>query len=302
MKQPIAFSDGKMVSADQLVVQPQDLGFMWGVTVAEQLRTFHGKLFQLDSHIERLRGSLQIIGVSGVNPDDLVDSVREVVTHNYLLLNPGEDLGVTIFVTPGLSSTYAPNVERTPHVGVHTYPLPFSLWADKYETGQHCEVVNVPQVSEACWPRHLKSRSRMHYYLADREARAIAPMARAILLDEMGNVNEASTANVVVYFEDEGLVSPPRESILPGISLEFVAKLAKKLDCSFSCRPIAAGEFDRADEILLTSTPFCLLPVSRIGERTLTQRDCFRWLMKAWSNEVGFDIIQQARQTRSSSE
>lgn len=295
MTEPIAYSNGQFVPASQLLVQPQDMGFMWGVTVAEQLRTFRGQLFEPDLHEDRLVEGLHIVGIDSIDVAQLFEAAGEVVTNNFALLPEGHDLGVTIYCTPGLSPTYSPDGSRSPNVGVHSYPLPFSLWAEKYDVGQQCEVVSVPQVDAACWPRHLKCRSRMHYYLADREARKANAAARAILLDSDGNVNEASTANVLVYFDDEGLVSPPKDAILAGISLEVVEKIAHELDCSLSFRTIHADELQRADEILLTSTPFCVLPVSRLGGREILQRDCYRWLMRAWSKRVNMDIQDQAR-------
>ena len=294
MSKEIAFHNGEFISADQLVVRPQDMGFMLGVTVAEQMRTFNGKLFEVEPHIKRLQRSLEIVGVADVDTVKLVDAAQQVVEHNYGLLAPNSDLGLTVFVTPGLYPTYAPDGERHPNIGVHSYPLPFSLWAEKYDSGQACEIVSVTQISSTSWPRGLKCRSRMHYHLADREAKQQSPGASAILLDELGNINETPTANVLAYFENEGLVSPPLESILPGISLRYVERLAKTLGSKFTYRPISVEEFLQADEILLASTPFCLLPVSQLGDKTLHQRDCFHWLLKAWSKDVNLDIRSQA--------
>ena len=48
----------------QLAVPVYDAGFVQGVTVAEQLRTFGGRLFRLPQHLERLQHSLEIVGVS----------------------------------------------------------------------------------------------------------------------------------------------------------------------------------------------------------------------------------------------
>ena len=267
---------------------------MLGVTVAEQLRTFGGEIFLIDDHFARLKKSLATVGVDEVDLAALHSATHEIVEHNLRLIPRGSDLGVTVFVTPGLYPTYSPNGETGPSVGIHSYPLPFSLWAAKYASGQHCEPVSVPQVSSDCWPRHLKSRSRMHYYLADREARQIHPEARAILADERGNLNEASTANVVAIFADEGIVSPPRETILPGISLGFVEQLCSELDIEFVWRPIAMHELADADELLLTSTPYSLLPVSRFAQREFDGRDHFERLIDAWSRHVGLDMVEQA--------
>lgn len=293
MNQPIAFRDGQFVPQHDLLIRPQDLGFMWGATVAEQLRTFGGRLFRPEQHLDRLSKSLRAIGMD-VPVDSLLEPAREVIRVNSQQLSPDGDLGLTIFVTPGISPTYATDLDGGPTVGIHSYPLPFQLWTKKYDTGQACEISHIEQIPTSCWPRHLKSRSRMHYYLADQEVVQRAPDARAILLDGEGRVNEASTANVVAYFQTEGFVSPPLDAILPGISLRYVESLALKQEQPFTYRHLSADELQTADELLLTSTPFCVLPVSRLGTCTYRQRDQFENILAWWSQAVGVDIRKQA--------
>ena len=84
---PIAYRNGEFVSLDKLTAPPQDLGFMWGVTVAEQLRTFRGELFQLAEHLNRLRTSLQIVGVD-VDITAIEDAAKQIVKHNYATTIP----------------------------------------------------------------------------------------------------------------------------------------------------------------------------------------------------------------------
>jgi len=193
-------------------------------------------------------------------------------------------------------------------VCMHTYPLPFRLWAEKYRTGQTLVITGIIQVPGRCWPPGLKCRSRMHYYLADRQAAAVEPGARALLLDEQGLVSEASTANLLAYFPGEGLVSPPAEKVLRGISLAVVGELAHRLGIGFVQRPLRPEELARAHEVLLSSTPLCLLPVTRLGAvagegpaaegpRAIGDSrpgPVFRRLIEAWSETVGVDIIGQA--------
>jgi branched-subunit amino acid aminotransferase/4-amino-4-deoxychorismate lyase len=139
----------------------------------------------------------------------------------------------------------------------------------------------------------------MHYYLADHKADAARPGARAILLDEDGFVAEATTANVLIHREGEGLVSPPPEHILPGVSLGVVRELAANLDMPFVMRPVTVDDLRTADEAMLTSTSVCLLPVIEcdglpIGTGKPSPRYC--QLLKAWSESVGVDIAAQARE------
>ena len=94
----------------------------------------------------------------------------------------------------------------------------------------------VRQVPGDCWPSELKCRSRMHYYLADREAAAIEPGPRALLLDHEGFVAEASTANALAYRAGEGLLSPPLGKVLRGISMGVVVELTERLGIPFRQR------------------------------------------------------------------
>src|SRR5262245_52231091 len=97
MPEPIAYLNGRRIPASQIAIAVTDAGFVQGVTVAEQLRTFRGELFRLDLHLARLRRSLQIVGVDpGLSDADLRRIAGEVAAHNHRLLDPADDLGLTI--------------------------------------------------------------------------------------------------------------------------------------------------------------------------------------------------------------
>jgi branched-subunit amino acid aminotransferase/4-amino-4-deoxychorismate lyase len=298
MDQPQAYLNGQWIPAAAATVPVGDAGFVLGATVAEQLRTFGGRLFHLDDHLTRLGHSLRIVGVDpGMARDELAAVAEQLVACNHRLLAPGDDLGLSIFVTPGDYPAYSPPGPARPTVCLHTYPLPFRLWAAKYREGQALVTTDVEQVSPRSWPASLKCRSRMHYCLADKQAAAIDPQARALLLDAQGFVTEASTANLVIYNAAEGLVSPPGGKILHGISLSAAAEFARRLGIAAGERELATDDVAAAEEAMLASTPLCLLPVTRLGGRPIGDGKpgpVFRRLLSAWSEAVGIDIAAQA--------
>ena len=318
MDEPLAFLNGQWIPASKAAVSVADAGFVQGTTVAEQLRTFAGKLFRLQDHLARLARSLEIIGVDLVMTwDELAVIAEELAARNHALLPPGDDLGLSIVVTPGVYPTFAPPgqsgvkvdspifadakigtvPQSGPTVCLHTYRLPFHFWARKYREGQRLVTTDVEQVSQQCWPPALKCRSRMHYYLADRQAAAIDPQARAVLLDAQGFVTEASTANVLIYRGPKGLISPPLPTILRGISLSVVAELARRLGIPFAERNLTIDEVASADEVLLTSTTVCILPVTQLNNHPIGSGQpgkAFWDLMAAWSKMVALDIVAQA--------
>jgi branched-subunit amino acid aminotransferase/4-amino-4-deoxychorismate lyase len=249
--------------------------------------------------LARLEQSLRIAGIGlQRSRSELAAIAEELVLRNHPLLTPGSDLGLSVFVTPGPYATYAGSGPAEPTVCLHTYPLPFGLWAQKYRTGQALVTTDVQQVPAACWAPALKCRSRMHFYLADRKAGRTEGGARALLLDRDGFVTEASTANVLVYTRGEGLLTPPRDAVLSGISLAVIAGLAREVGIPLSHRKLLPAEVAGAEEVLLTSTPWCLLPVTRFNGRPVGEGvpgPVFARLLGAWSAAVGVDIAGQAR-------
>lgn len=296
---PVAYLGGRWLSAEQAAIPLNDAGFVLGTTVTERLRTFHGKLFRPANHLVRLEHSLRIVGVEPLESSaELAECAAELVAHNFALLPEGADLGLAILVTPGAFSHTGSNDERRPLVCLHSDPLPFANWADHYESGVALVTTDVMQVPAACWPPELKCRSRMHYYLADRAAEKRSPGAKALLLNERGEVAETSIANVIAVRPDEGFVTPPKVDVLPGITLAAVEELSAHLGMPFRYRTLTLDDLLTAEEVMVTSTPWCILPVKSLNGQPIGKKapgPVYKKLLAAFDREVGLDIAAQAR-------
>jgi branched-subunit amino acid aminotransferase/4-amino-4-deoxychorismate lyase len=293
MDAPWAYRNGEWIESAALCVAVDDVGFLLGATVTERFRTFRGEVFRLDEHLARMRHSLEIVSLAaGEIVAELGRAVPEFVRRNQSHLAADDDWSIVAFVTPG------PMDAAQPTVCVHGHRLPFGRWAAQYEDGLAVVVSDVRQVPENCWPPELKCRSRMHYYLADRRAAASQAGARAILLDQEGYIGEATTANVVIYRVGEGLLSPPADHILAGVSLGVMRELSAAIGVPFVMRRLSVDELQSADEAMLTSTSICLLPIVTCDGRPIgTARPgaIYRRLLAAWNELVGLDVAEQAR-------
>ncbi len=296
-----AWLSGRLIPRAEFVIPVGDAGFVLGATVTEQLRTFQGRLFLPEPHARRLADSLSVVGLNPAQPlEAIMAAAEQVATHNHGLLparDPVDDLGLVIFVTPGDQASQHDGEPGTPRVGIHTFPLAFKMWARDYERGVALRTTSIRQVPNDCWPLAAKVRSRLHYFLADREAATAEPGARAVLAHHDGRISETSTANIAIV-TGEGIVSPPAGDALPGVSLAFARTLAAKLGIPWQDRSLVAGDLVSALEILLTSTPNCILPATRFNGRPVGEGQpgpVFRRLLAAWSEAVGIDIAAQAR-------
>lgn len=304
----LAWLDGRCVPRAELTVPVGDAGFVLGATVTEQLRTFHGRPFLVEEHLARLGESASIVGIELPMPvADVAAAAAHVAAHNHARAAagttlPGPDLGIVIFLTPGdLPAQHGGRGGRA-RMALHTFPLAFSMWAAAYKDGLTLRSVSVRQVPDTCWPLSAKVRSRLHYFLADREAHATEAGARAVLAHVDGRISETSTANVAVV-RGGTIVTPPATDALAGVSLAYARRLATTLGITWREESLRTADLSAADEILLTSTPNCILPATRFDGRPVgggRPGPVFHALLAAWSAAVGLDIAAQARSAAAS--
>lgn len=300
LSHPIAYLNGQWLPAAAIGLPLWDAGVVLGASVSEMTRTFSGRPYRLGEHVARLLASARSIEIDpGHSAADLQSIAQELAEQNGRLLQDGQELGITHFITPGATATFAAMApeptQARPTVCVHTFPPPLARWSRAMRSGARLVTPSVRQIPSVCIPPAIKCRSRMHYWLAEREARGVDPEALPLLLDLDGRVTESSSANVIIV-RGGALVSPPAHRILPGVSLSVVGELARELGLEVEEADLTIGDVESADEVLLTSTPYCLLAVSHVNGKPVgpgIPGAVFARLLSAWSEQVGVDIGRQ---------
>ena len=300
MSEPLVYLRSEMVPASEARLPIYDAGVVMGATVTEMARTFHRRLFRLEEHLDRLACSLRYVRFDiDISIEQLGGICEKLVEHNAPLADPEDELGLVIFVTAGEFPTYAGSAgataRTTPTVCVHTFPLPFELWAERMRDGLHVVTPSIRHVPPQCYDPNMKYRSRMHYYLADQEAHLVDPEASALLLDLEGNITETGGANFLIV-ENGAMVSPTLKNILSGISRLTLIELAKKQGIDFVERDFQVYNAINCDEAFTATTPYCAMPVTRINGLTIGDGKpgkIYRRLLEAWSSKVDLDIGAQ---------
>lgn len=300
MPEPLAYLNGRISPVSQTLLPVWDMGVVMGASITEMARTFRHECFRLRDHVDRLFRSLKHVGFEiDLTREALVDLVLELLEHNARLVPPHHDLGVSMFITAGSSLIYSGYegmaTHKKPTVCVHTFPLPFELWAEKYTAGQHVVTPSIRHLPPECLDPKIKSRSRMHWYLADEQARLVDPKAIALLLDRGDNITETSTANFFIV--RSGMIhTATARNTLQGISQQVVKELAERLDVHFEQHDFQTYDVINADEAFTSSTPYCILPVTRINQRPIGDGrigPIYSELLKLWNHVVGLDIAAQ---------
>lgn len=298
MSELLAYLHGHFLPQHEASLTLHDAGFVFGATATDLCRTFRHRLFRLADHLQRFRQSCQLAEVpQPVADEKLARVAEELVAHNARLLAPGQDLALVLFATPGPIGYYLGEPggpgDGPPTLGMHTFPLPLARYARFFREGARLVVPATRHVPATSLDPHIKQRSRLHWWRAEREARRIEPGASALLLDAEGYVAETAFANLLVV-RGGTVQTPPRAGVLGGISLQVVEELCGRLGIPFAERPLRLADCQQADEVLLCGTSFCLASVSRVqGMPVAFSGPVFERLLHVWSTEAGLDIRAQ---------
>ena len=147
-----------------------------------------------------------------------------------------------------------------PTVVVSCFPLieKLACLAGAYTSGIDLVVPAQRSLPGALLDDSLKTRSRLHYQLANLQAARLRPGAWAVLVDPAGHLTEGTSGNVFLVRQGE-LITPRAENLLPGITRHLVLEVAAECGISSGEADITPAEGAAAEEIFMTSTSIGIL-------------------------------------------
>jgi branched-subunit amino acid aminotransferase/4-amino-4-deoxychorismate lyase len=259
----IALLGGRWVPHDELRIPIDDLGFRQGATAVERLRTYRGQIFHPQPHLDRWLRSVEAVGIEGLPLATAIAVLMdELIGRNREFAGESGDFGITMFATPGRSA------QSGPTFCMHLNPIDHATVARRRSDGQQLVVTNVAQPAADCWPREIKVRCRLHYYLADQIARQQHPDALALLVDPDDTITDTSIANIAIV-QDGAVIAPPRDRVLGGITQRVVEQLAREQSIRWVHQPVAPDRLRSADEVLLMGTDGGLWFANRVDRKTI---------------------------------
>ena len=257
--------DGRITRPEDAVVPALDRGFLYGDSVYEVVWWHRGVLIQCAEHLARLRASAAHLYMEiTLSDEELLAAVDATIAETGL--TPEEDAYVRLVVTRGTSA--------------------LGLAVDPEE--RHCIVVMVAPANRpdsARWERGLtmivgdrrrnprlsldpqaKTGNYLNNVLALHEAH-LAGADDAIMLNEAGEVTEATTANVYVVI-DGRLRTPTLEAgILRGTTRTRILALCDTHGIAAEECVVRRADLGVADEVFVSSSVKGILPVVSIDGR-----------------------------------
>jgi branched-chain amino acid aminotransferase len=295
----LVYINGEFFAPEDAKISIFDAAVMLGDTVTESTRTFAHRPFKLDQHIDRLYKSLKVTRIDpGISPAEMTDLTLRVLATNLPRMAAHEDCWIVHNISRGRFIAGAdPTQQRSmATVIIHTQPMILTDWARFYVDGCHAVTPFSRAMPGQALDARIKNRSRMAYTLAEIEVKLVDPQAQGILLDMDGNVAENKGGNFFI-FADGVLKTPPTRNALDGVSRATVLELADEIGIPTQVVDFQLYDIYTADEAFFTSTPYCIMPATRINGLPVGDGQVgavTKRLLAAWSDLVGVDIVAQA--------
>ena len=257
--------DGKMLPEEDAKIGVLDHGLLYGDGCFEGIRVYNGRIFKLQSHLERMWQSAERIRLDLPFTHEVISAaVRETVEANGIT-----DGYVRLVFTRGVGT-----------LGLHPFLCPkptvfviadtIKLYPPElYEEGMKIIVADRPRIPRECLDPQIKSLNYLNNILAKIEA-IDAGVLEALMLNIDGWVSECTGDNIFVVKNGQLSTPPVDAGILDGITRRFVMnELCPALGLPIEERMMRLEEVLDADEVFLTGTAAEVIGVSQVGDQVI---------------------------------
>ena len=256
------YVDGRITTPEEARIAVLDHGFLFGDSVYEVFWWHRGALIQEGDHLARLERSAERLYMDlQFTRAELVAAVRE--TAAAAGAGPEDDAYVRLVVTRG-SGPLGLDFTKVPKRSLVVVVAPANRPSlEEAERGVAMALVDRTRMPPAALDPSAKTGNYLNNVLALHEAR-MAGADDAIMLNEDGDLAEATTANVYLV-KDGALATPPLAAgILEGTTRIRILALCRELGIPAAERPLRPEDARAADEAFVSSSVRGILAVRAI--------------------------------------
>ena len=234
-----------------------------GDAVWEGIRIYDGRVFELDTHLRRLRESAHAMGFTDVPPQEfIVDALFATLKANGMR----DDTHVRLTLTRGEKTTSG----MDPRLNVYGPTLiVLAEWKKPVyaESGIRLITSSIRRNTPQCLDSKIHHNNLINNILAKIQAN-LAGVDDAVMLDIHGYLSETNATNIFI-FRNSRLLTPHADSCLNGITRSGVLGLAWDLSIPFREQNISTTEMYNAEEMFTTGTMGELTPVLEVDGRII---------------------------------
>ncbi len=238
----IAMIQDNIIPYDQLEDVYLDRGTFFGDGVYEVVRSYNGRIFALDKHLQRFARSIREVQIEGVDIDDVRSRVETAFDRAGI-----SDAKIYFHITRGSANrNHGPSEDLKPN-----FFLTVTQLGDNSE--KRANGIRVSTYPDLRWKRcDIKSLNLLPNVMARMDAEKKG-CQEAILVDDNGDITEGSaSAFFMVLSSEKKLVTRPLgKEILPSITRGIIEEIAPKAGLTVFEHKMTPFQAKNADELLI---------------------------------------------------
>jgi D-alanine transaminase len=254
----LAFINDKLLPLEALEPVYLDRGLFFGDGVYEVLRSYNGKIFALEEHMQRFAASLAAIEIMGVDISWIRSRVVEAFEAAKL-----PDVKIYFHITRGSGPRN--------HICDDDLKPNFFLTVMKVDddTSAKTSGFSVSTYPDCRWKRcDIKSLNLLPNVMARRDA-AKKGCDEAVFVNDAGLITEGSSSAFFAISGKKLHTSPLSANILPSITRKFVIKAAGLVGLEIAERSLTPQQAGSADELFIAVTTKDIVPVVKFDGRLI---------------------------------
>lgn len=230
--------------------------FVYGDLLFETIRVTGGKICYPDLHLKRLNLGFTVLQMHAMLP------LQEFETRIYASLKDKKEARVRFMAYREGEGYYLPKQNEV------AYEIAVS---DLPEGDKICSHLGIfPTYRKGCHAlSNIKTGNALVSVMASKHAE-IRGWNDAVLLNEKGNVCEATGSNIFIIRDGTIFTPPLSEGCVMGVMREVVLEKLKLLDRLVVEEAISMGDLENAEEVFLTNTINGIVPVQHLDNKALS--------------------------------
>jgi len=259
----IIYLDGKFVPEEEAKISVFDHGLLYGDGVFEGIRAYHGRVFRLDAHVDRLYDSAKMINLTiPLTKEEFRELIVQTMRKNNL-----KDAYIRPVVTRG-KGDLGLDPRKCPKPTVFIIATSWgAMYGDLYEKGLKAITVSVRRNAAEALPPNAKTLNYLNNILAKIES-IYKGGDEAIFFDTNGYLSEGSGDNIFIV-KNGTMITPPTLNNLRGITREVVLECAKDLGIEHQEKNLGYFDLYTADEVFVTGTAAEVAPIVEVDGRSI---------------------------------
>ncbi|MBN1974942.1 MAG: aminotransferase class IV [Sedimentisphaerales bacterium] len=254
----IAIINDKILPYNDVGHEYLDRGLFFGDGVYEVIRSYNGRIFALDEHLERFSASMKAVEITKVD----ITQIRIKIIQAFEKANI-PNAYIYFHITRGSGPRN--------HVCSDNLPPNFFLTVKELEddTKVKTQGIGVITYPDQRWKRcDIKSLNLLPNVMARREA-AKKGCEEAIFVNDDGIITEGAASAFFAIHEKKLQTSPLSENILPSITRKFVIKAAQNIGLGIIDKSLTPKQASVCDELFIAVTTKDIVPVVKFDDKPI---------------------------------